>query len=64
MSDHEHLVWDWNQHPENEIIKTMRRMGLHVYKDPNWAGSTSRGIVISKEKLDKKQIRKICKGEK
>lgn len=65
MSEHEHITWDWNKSYEavEEIKKALRRLGLHIYSDPIIdSGSTFSGILISKDKLGRKDVRRICKN--
>lgn len=53
----EYVWWDsWN--PAPHAIKTaLRRLGLHVYVDPD----NPRAWVISHEKLERKELRRICR---
>ena len=61
-SSHEYVWWDWRDQPEQVIRTALKRMGLFLYNDPGIRGSTVTGFIISKKKLDRKQVRKIAKN--
>jgi hypothetical protein len=60
----EHVWWDWNEDPVDDIKTALRRMGLYAYSDPIMAqdGTTCNGIIISKERLTRSELRKIGKS--
>jgi len=62
--DCEYVGWEFNETYQAiyEIKKALKRMGLYVYLDPLiFPGSTFSGILISKNKLERKEVREKCK---
>lgn len=60
-SEVEYTFWDWREPAERKITLALRKMGIHVYKDPNTRGMDCTGVIISKKPLTPKEIRKICR---
>jgi hypothetical protein len=65
MKKHLKFYFDWRQFSAeaNEGFKqTVKFLGGHVYVDPMSKGTDTYGLIVSKEKLTKKEIRKISKS--
>ena len=56
MSETEHVWWNRRNPPVPPIKTALRRMGLYVYSDPIYDG-----MVISKKKLTRSEVRKKCR---
>jgi len=43
----------------DDLVKALRRFGIHVYEMPTFAGSDSYGLIITKSSLSSDQISEI-----
>ena len=57
-SNIEKVDWEYNESVEaiKMIKKALRRMGFYVYSNPCFSNSTCEGIIISKNKMSRKEI--------
>ena len=52
------INWHWNGQPEVESFKALELLGLHVYEDPAYAGSSDIGFLISKKPMTREDMKK------
>ncbi len=57
--DIESVSWDYYEAEDaiGQIKKTLKKLGLFVYSDPTARFGTFNGIIISKRKLNKQEIK-------
>lgn len=58
------ISWDWKDCPDLEDLQdALEPFGIRVYRDPFTEGSDTYGFILSKEPLNKHELRKIGYGE-
>ena len=49
-------------HPSSsfdDLVEIVKKFGIYVYDDPTWEGNSDYGFIVSKIKLNKKELNEV-----
>ena len=49
-------------HPSSsfdDLVEIVKKFGIYVYDDPSWEGNCDYGFIVSKVKLNKKELKEV-----